>query len=100
MKAMTKQWLDMGLRPRAVTRDLEWGIPVPMKGDEWVGKCVYVWFEAVQGVLNLCPHMGRSQRIELPDGADMWKRWWNVSEEGPFHDISTSWGRTTSRFIP
>ena len=49
VKAMTKQWLDMGLRPRAVTRDLDWGIPLPLEGDEWNGKCIYVWFEAVQG---------------------------------------------------
>ena len=38
VRAMTKQWLDMGLRPRAVTRDLEWGIEVPLDGDEWNGK--------------------------------------------------------------
>ena len=38
VKAMTKQWLDMGLRPRAVTRDLEWGIPLPLEGDEWDGE--------------------------------------------------------------
>ena len=49
VKAMTKQWLDMGLRPRAVTRDLSWGIPLPLEDNEWKGKCVYVWFEAVQG---------------------------------------------------
>ncbi len=49
VRAMTKQWLDMGLRPRAVTRDLAWGIELPLEGTEWQGKCVYVWFEAVQG---------------------------------------------------
>ena len=52
---MTKQWLDMGLRPRAVTRDLDWGIPLPLEGDEWDGKCIYVWFElfrATTHVLN------------------------------------------------
>ena len=82
VKAMTKQWLDMGLRPRAVTRDLEWGIPVPMKGDEWVGKCVYVWFEAVQGYSTCARIWAARNAPELPDGADMWKRWWNVSEAG------------------
>ncbi|MEC8708021.1 MAG: methionine--tRNA ligase [Candidatus Thermoplasmatota archaeon] len=82
VKAMTKQWLDMGLRPRAVTRDLEWGIPVPMKGDEWVGKCVYVWFEAVQGYSTCARIWAARNASELPDGADMWKRWWNVSEAG------------------
>ena len=49
VRAMTKQWLDMGLRRRAVTRDLTWGINVPIDGDDWIGKCIYVWFEDVQG---------------------------------------------------
>jgi len=49
VKSMTKNWLDMGLHPRAVTRDLSWGIQVPLGGDDWIGKCVYVWFEDVQG---------------------------------------------------
>ena len=40
VRAMTKQWLDMGLRPRAVTRDLEWGIDVPLDGTDWDGKCI------------------------------------------------------------
>ena len=52
VRAMTKQWLDMGLRPRAVTRDLEWGIQVPLEGEDWQGKCIYVWIEAVQGYLT------------------------------------------------
>ena len=52
VRAMTKQWLEMGLRPRAVTRDLSWGIDVPIEGEDWVGKCIYVWFEAVQGYLT------------------------------------------------
>ena len=57
---MTKQWLDMGLRSRAVTRDLTWGIPLPLDGDEWLGKCVYVWFEAVQGY-STCAQIWSSQ---------------------------------------
>ena len=39
VRAMTKQWLDMGLRPRAVTRDLDWGISLPLEGNEWEKPC-------------------------------------------------------------
>lgn len=82
VRAMTKQWLDMGLRPRAVTRDLEWGIPVPLEGDEWSGKCVYVWFEAVQGY-STCARIWAQRNAEtLPDGAETWKRWWTVDDDG------------------
>ena len=77
VKAMTKQWLDMGLRPRAVTRDLDWGIKLPMDGDEWNGKCVYVWFEAVQGYLS-CAKIWASRYAK----ADDWEKWWKVSADG------------------
>ena len=46
-----KSWLDMGLQPRAVSRDLDWGIPVPVEGAE--GKVLYVWFDAPIGYLSL-----------------------------------------------
>ena len=59
-----KSWLDAGLRPRAVSRDLDWGIPVPVKGAE--GKVLYVWFDAPIGYISntkeLCPHN--------------WETWW------------------------
>ena len=45
-----KSWLDEGLRPRAITRDLEWGVPVPVKGGE--GKVLYVWFDAPIGYVS------------------------------------------------
>lgn len=77
VRAMTKQWLDMGLRPRAVTRDLEWGISLPLDGDEWNGKCVYVWFEAVQGYYS-CARIW-AQRFAQSDD---WRKWWCVSEDG------------------
>jgi len=77
VRAMTKQWLDMGLRPRAVTRDLEWGISLPLDGDEWDGKCVYVWFEAVQGYYS-CARIW-SQRFAQSDD---WRKWWCVSKDG------------------
>ena len=84
VRAMTKQWLDMGLRPRAVTRDLSWGIPLPMDGDEWSGKCVYVWFEAVQGY-STCARIWAEDFAEPHNhtlGKDAWKKWWCVAEDG------------------
>ena len=77
VRAMTKQWLDMGLRPRAVTRDLEWGIPLPLEGNEWDGKCVYVWFEAVQGYYS-CARIWAKRHAKSND----WRKWWCVSEDG------------------
>ena len=75
VRAMTKQWLDMGLRPRAVTRDLEWGISVPLDGDEWSGKCIYVWFEAVQGYLT-CSQIWS----EMHGDTSTWEHWWLEQE--------------------
>jgi methionyl-tRNA synthetase len=77
VRAMTKQWLDMGLRPRAVTRDLDWGISLPLDGDEWDGKCVYVWFEAVQGYYS-CANIWAERYANQDD----WKNWWCVSDDG------------------
>ena len=76
VRAMTKQWLDMGLRPRAVTRDLEWGINVPLEGDEWDGKCIYVWFEAVQGYLTCSQIWSDSYADETS-----WEDWWVEDDE-------------------
>jgi methionyl-tRNA synthetase len=76
VRAMTKQWLDMGLRPRAVTRDLEWGINVPLEGDEWDGKCIYVWFEAVQGYLTCSQIWSESYADE-----SSWEDWWVEDDE-------------------
>lgn len=84
VKAMTKQWLDMGLRPRAVTRDLSWGIPLPLEGGVWDGKCVYVWFEAVQGY-STCARIW-AETVAQPaghsNGSDAWKKWWHIDEDG------------------
>ena len=77
VRAMTKQWLDMGLRPRAVTRDLDWGIPLPLEGDEWDGKCVYVWFEAVQGYYS-CARIWSDRFANTDD----WRKWWCISKDG------------------
>lgn len=84
VKAMTKQWLDMGLRSRAVTRDLTWGISLPLEGEQWDGKCVYVWFEAVQGYSTCARIWAKTVAVDAkhPDREDAWKRWWNISEDG------------------
>ena len=82
VKAMTKQWLDMGLRPRAVTRDLDWGIAVPLEGDAWQGKCVYVWFEAVQGYYTCANIWAERFAKQHPQGEEAWKNWWQVGQDG------------------
>ena len=82
VRAMTKQWLDMGLRPRAVTRDLSWGIPLPLEDEEWDGKCVYVWFEAVQGYSTCARIWAQDFATEHEFGSDAWRKWWCVDENG------------------
>ena len=78
VRAMTKNWLDMGLRPRAVTRDLDWGIPLPLEGSEWDGKCIYVWFEAVQGYYTCARLWAERFGSEKND----WEKWWRISPDG------------------
>ncbi len=58
-----------GLLPRPITRDLDWGIPVPVEG--WDGKCLYVWFEAVIGYLSSPIEMSKVSK-----NTDAWKDWW------------------------
>ncbi len=58
-----------GLRGRPITRDLDWGIPVPVEG--WEGKCLYVWFEAVIGYLS-----ASIEWSQLHDQPDAWHSWW------------------------
>ena len=76
VRSMTKNWLDMGLRPRAVTRDIEWGVKIPLSGEEWEKKRVYVWFDAVQGYLT-CGRIW-AERIAKESGGskDSWRDWW------------------------
>ena len=84
VRSMSKNWLDMGLRPRAVTRDIEWGIEIPLEDEDWRTKRIYVWFEAVQGYYT-CARIW-AERYAAPsghsDGPDAWKNWWLVPEEG------------------
>ena len=70
-----KSWLDGGLQPRAVSRDLDWGIPVPVEGAE--GKVLYVWFDAPIGYI--------SNTIELMPG--QWEKWWKSEDTKMVHFI-------------
>ena len=70
-----KSWLDGGLQPRAVTRDLEWGVPVPVEGAE--GKVLYVWFDAPIGYIS-------NTRELLPDS---WEKWWKSPDTRLVHFI-------------
>ncbi|HEV8595355.1 MAG TPA: methionine--tRNA ligase [Thermoplasmata archaeon] len=65
----TKAWLDEGLQDRPITRDLDWGIEVPLPG--WEGKRIYVWFEAVMGYYTASREYWR--RTGTPD---RWREWW------------------------
>ena len=70
-----KSWLDMGLQPRAVSRDLDWGVPVPVEGAE--GKVLYVWFDAPIGYISNTKEL-------LPD---TWERYWKDPETKLVHFI-------------
>ncbi len=74
-----------GLHGRAITRDLDWGIPVPVDG--WQGKCLYVWFEAVIGYLSASIELA-----QLNGQPDDWHNWWYNPEAAPI----TSLAKTTS----
>ena len=70
-----KSWFEMGLQPRAVSRDLDWGIPVPVEGAE--GKVMYVWFDAPIGYIS-------NTRELLPD---TWETWWKSDDTRLIHFI-------------
>ena len=76
-----KSWLDGGLRPRAVTRDLSWGIPVPVEGAE--GKVLYVWFDAPIGYISNTKELCDAQ----PDKYGKWETWWKDPETRLIHFI-------------
>lgn len=73
-----KSWLDGGLQPRAVTRDLDWGVPVPVEGAD--GKVLYVWFDAPIGYISntkeICEKRG-----------DNWEKWWKSEDTKMVHFI-------------
>ena len=70
-----KSWLDGGLQPRAVSRDLDWGVPVPVEGAE--GKVLYVWFDAPIGYISNTKEL-------LPES---WEKWWKDPETRLVHFI-------------
>ena len=70
-KQLTKGWLEKGLEPRCITRDIEWGIPVPLAG--WEHRRIYVWFEAVHGYLTASKEW--AERSGKPDA---WKPFWEA----------------------
>ncbi|MBO6068972.1 MAG: methionine--tRNA ligase [Bacteroidales bacterium] len=70
-----KSWLDGGLLPRAVSRDLDWGVPVPVEGAE--GKVLYVWFDAPIGYISNTKEL-------LPDS---WEKWWKSEDTKLVHFI-------------
>ncbi|MFL2974312.1 MAG: methionine--tRNA ligase [Marine Group II euryarchaeote MED-G38] len=77
VRSMTKNWLNMGLRSRAVTRDISWGIELPLDGDKWNQKRVYVWFEAVQGYYTCARIWAEkyAKQFNHPKGNDAWEDW-------------------------
>lgn len=76
-----KSWLDVGLQPRAVSRDLDWGVPIPLPDAE--GKVLYVWFDApigyISNTIELCS--------EQPEKFGNWERWWKDPETRLVHFI-------------
>jgi len=90
VETFTTNWLKDGLKDRPITRDMEWGIPLPVDG--WKGKVIYVWFEAVIGYLSASKEY--SQLIGRPE---LWKEFWtdrdvkhyyfHGKDNIPFHSI-------------
>lgn len=78
--AFTQNYLAAGLRPRAITRDIQWGVPIPLEGYE--SKRIYVWFEAVMGYLSA----SREWAI-LSGDPDRWKRFWAENEPGRMYNF-------------
>lgn len=76
-----KSWLDLGLKPRAVSRDLDWGIPLPIEGAE--GKVLYVWFDAPIGYISNTQEACAAQ----PEKYGNWETWWKDPETRLIHFI-------------
>lgn len=76
-----KSWLDMDLQPRAMTRDLDWGIPVPVEGAD--GKVLYVWFDAPIGYISNTKELCEAQ----PEKWGTWQKWWQDPSSRLVHFI-------------
>ena len=76
-----KSWLDMDLQPRAMTRDLDWGIPVPVEGAD--GKVLYVWFDAPIGYISNTKELCDNE----PEKWGSWEKWWQDEDTRLLHFI-------------
>lgn len=76
-----KSWLDLDLQPRAMTRDLDWGIPVPIEGAE--GKVLYVWFDAPIGYISNTKELCEKE----PERWGSWEKWWKDQDTRLVHFI-------------
>ena len=76
-----KSWLDMDLQPRAMTRDLDWGIPVPVEGAD--GKVLYVWFDAPIGYISNTKELCDAK----PETWGTWQKWWQDPSSRLIHFI-------------
>lgn len=76
-----KSWLDLDLQPRAMTRDLDWGIPVPVEGAE--GKVLYVWFDAPIGYISNTKELCDAD----PERWGSWEKWWKDEDTRLVHFI-------------
>ena len=76
-----KSWLDMDLQPRAMTRDLDWGIPVPVEGAD--GKVLYVWFDAPIGYISNTKELCDRE----PEKHGSWEQWWQSEDTRLVHFI-------------
>jgi methionyl-tRNA synthetase len=91
VRSIARKWLDAGLQPRSISRDLEWGIAVPLEG--WEGKVFYVWFDAPLAYIAMSQDWAQEQ-----GDPDAWRRWWQrpddvrlvqfmAKDNVPFHTI-------------
>ncbi|WP_029448653.1 methionine--tRNA ligase [Candidatus Odyssella thessalonicensis] len=91
VKGIARKWLKEGLQPRCITRDLKWGVPVPLEGFE--NKVFYVWFDAPNGYISITQDWARAT-----DQPEAWKTWWQdpdqvhyvqfmAKDNVPFHSI-------------
>ena len=80
IKGQCMSWLNEGLQPRAMTRDLDWGVPVPIKDAE--GKVLYVWFDAPIGYISATKEYFQKNGVE-----NDWKKWWQDEDTSLIHFI-------------
>ncbi len=77
VRRFTENWVREGLKARAITRDLDWGVPIPVEGEQWREKRIYVWFDAVIGYLSASIEWAQTQ-----GQPEAWREWWRIDKEG------------------